>query len=241
MELLWCKRTEVPRVFRDPLTGWHTLASVDPASAAGTRTASRYRTARGLSVAVAGLFAGHWLVYRILAPNALQRALLLAETGHAYLPPAVTAGTGLAVVAATATFALGFRRGLCRDRATHRYAPHRHTLVTAIVLPALTQAVAFCLLEAVERVLAGAPLSGLLGPLLPVGVVLQLAVGALGGLLLFGLDRAGETAGHFLAGRDPVLRRPGATVPVLTVPSRPPRPCLAGSSGIRGPPAAAGT
>ncbi len=236
---MWCKRIEVPRVFRDPLTGWHTLAPVDLASAAGTRTAGRYRTARGLSVAVAGLFAGHWLVYRILAPNALQRALLLAETGHAYLPPAVSAGAGLAAVSATATFLLGFRRGLRRkpDRATRRNAPHRHTLVTAVILPALTQALAFCLLEAVERVLAGAPLNGLLGPLLPVGVVLQLAVGALGGLLLFGLDRAGETAGHFLAGRDPVLRRPGATVPVLTVPSRPPRPCLADPFGIRGPPA----
>ncbi|HLI57555.1 MAG TPA: hypothetical protein VKY26_11065, partial [Actinomycetota bacterium] len=190
------------------------LASYEP-----TRTASRYRTARGLSLAVAGLFAGHWLVYRILAPNALQRALLLAETGHAYLPPAVTAGAGLAAVAVVMTFCLGFGRGARLRRGRRAgggsQVASRHTLLRAIVLPALAQAIAFCLLEALERLLAGAPLNGLLGPLLPVGVALQLAVGALGGLLLFGLDRAGERAGYFLAGRDPVLRRPRPSVPIL--------------------------
>ncbi|MGH2718723.1 MAG: hypothetical protein ACRDJU_09105 [Actinomycetota bacterium] len=221
------------------------LASSEPTPReAPGASAGRYRTARSLAVAVAGLFAGHWLVYRILAPNALQRALLLAETGHAYLPPAVTAGAGLAAVAAVATFCLGFRRGASshrhRRQASGERAQH-HTVVGAVVLPAIAQAVAFCLLEALERILAGAPLNGLLGPLIPVGVGLQLAVGALGGLLLFGLDRAGEQAGRHRSHREPVLRRARPSVASIASAVPKPRPSLAEPFGNRGPPEPAPT
>lgn len=210
------------------------LASFEPAPAeVRGAPAARSRTARGLAVAVAGLFAGHWLVYRILAPNALQRALLLAETGHAYLPPAVTVGAGVAALAAATTFVAGVRRG---SRGPGGNANRHHSLVQTILLPAIAQAVAFCLLEALERVLAGAPLNGLLGPLLPIGVGLQLAVGALGGLLLFGLERAGERAGYSLAGRLPVLRRTDSSTALPTRTARPARPPCAEAFGIRGPP-----
>src|SRR6266540_7278135 len=134
------------------------------------------RAARGLSVAVAGLFAGHVLVYRIVAPGALQRALLLAGTGHGYLPAAVAVGIVAAAVAGLAVFGAAFRRG---RRGAPR--PQRHGLIPALVVPAIAQACAFLVLETLERALAGAPMGGLLGPLLPVGILLQLAVGALGG------------------------------------------------------------
>src|SRR5438128_2331408 len=44
------------------------------------------RVARILAVAVAGLFAGHVIVYRILAPGRLQRSVLTGGASHAYLP-----------------------------------------------------------------------------------------------------------------------------------------------------------
>jgi hypothetical protein len=198
---------------------------------------SRYRTARALGVAVAGLFAGHWLVYRILTPNALQRALLLAETGHAYLPPAVAAGAGLAAVAAVGTFLLGYRRG---GEGGPGRRPARPTMMAALGFPALAQATAFVLLEALERVLAGAPLNGLLGPLLPVGVGVQFAAGALGGLLLFGIDRAGEHAGRRFAGRPPVVRRAPAPLAHRATALLPPTRFAGEAAGIRGPPRRAG-
>src|SRR5207302_1972096 len=77
-------------------------------------------------------------------------------------------------------------------------------------LPAVGQAAAFLVLEVLERVLAGAPLSSLLAPLLPVGVALQLLVGAAGGLVLAGLDRAGEVTGRAAGVRRSRPRRPAA-------------------------------
>jgi hypothetical protein len=199
------------------------------------QTLPDHRAARGLAVAAAGLFAGHVLIYRLVAPSALERAILLARTGHSYLPPAVVVGAAGAALAAIAAFVLGVRRGV---------SPHpsaqspgcRLGLVRALAAPALAQATAFVALELLERALAGAPLGGLLGPLLPVGILLQLVVGTLGGLVLAGLDRAGEGVGRSLAARRRAPRR-------RTVPRHPPVPARpfarldrAGSLGIRGPP-----
>ena len=191
-----------------------------------------WRAARGLSVAVAGLYAGHFLLYRLVAPNALQRAYLLASTGHAYLPTALTLGIGLAAVAVVATFVAGFRRA-------HGGSGRPRGLLLAMVAPALAQSAAFIVLEVAERALAGAPLTGLLGPLLPIGVLLQPVVGALGGLALLGLEKAGERAGELVAARK---RRPRyATAAGQPVPAaqRSPRPRPAGAFGIRGPPVGA--
>lgn len=159
----------------------------------------RSRAVRGLTVAVAGLFAGHVLVYRLIAPNALQRAVLLAGTGHGYLPLAIAVGLLLAGVGGGAAFGFGFRRSTSPGPASRRPG-----LTRALILPAVTQALAFLVLETLERAVAGAPMGSLLGPLLPVGVALQLLVGAAGGLVLFGLDRAGELAGMAVTAR----RRP---------------------------------
>lgn len=186
------------------------------------------RAARGLSVAVAGLFVGHLLVYRLIAPNALQRAVLLASTGHAYLPPALAAGAALAGMGAIASFLLAFRRGRGALRG------RRSTLLWASVLPAVAQAGAFVVLEVAERLLSGVPLGGLF-LILPVGILLQLAVGGLGGLLLFGIDLAGEGAGRLWARGRPL---PPAARANPSMPGPPAAPVFyrAAAWGIRGPP-----
>ncbi|HYR61967.1 MAG TPA: hypothetical protein VET24_04955 [Actinomycetota bacterium] len=193
----------------------------------------RRRAARGLAVAVAGLFAGHVLVYRIVAPNVAQRAALLAGTGHAYLPVALALGLILATVAGATAFALGFRRATGLGAGPGRSGSVG--LIGALVIPAVLQAVAFLALEVLERALAGAPMGGLLGPLLPVGVALQLVVGAAGGLALVGLDRAGERAGRAVGSRRRTTRRRTQVRP--PAPDSPtPKLLPATSCGIRGPP-----
>jgi len=190
------------------------------------------RVARILAVAVAGLFAGHVIVYRILAPGPLQRSVVAGGASHAYLPFALAIGLMLALAAGARTFRLGFRRATVPDT-----GQGRPSLASTLILLAVAQAVAFIALEVLERMLAGAPMGTLLGPLL-IGVALQLVVGATGGLLLAGLDRAGEITGRAIAGR----RRPAApaTEPHRWPPATPtqrhrPRSALL----IRGPPARA--
>jgi hypothetical protein len=156
----------------------------------------RNRVARGLAVAAAGLFAGHIVIYRIVAPDASQPAAL--GVSHAYLPLALAVGLLAAVVAGAGAFLLGYRRGTAPEPC------NRPRLTGTLVLPAVAQAAAFVALEVLERVLAGASLGSLAGPLLFVGVALQLVAGAAGGLVLAGLDRAGELTGRAVAGR----RRP---------------------------------
>ena len=188
------------------------------------------RVARTLAVAAAGLFAGHVIVYRILAPGPLQRSVLAAGASHAYLPFALAVGLMLAMAAGARTFRLGFQRATVQG--TDRRRPG---VAGTLILPAVAQAAAFIALEVLERMLAGAPMGNLLGPLLPVGVALQLVVGATGGLLLAGLDRAGEITGRAVA----VRRRPAAAAtephrwpPATPTPGHRPRSALL----IRGPP-----
>ncbi len=190
------------------------------------------RVARTLAVAVAGLFAGHVIVYRILAPGPPQRSVLTGGASHAYLPFALAIGLMLAVAAGGRTFRLGFRRATIRG--TDRRRPG---FAGTLILPAVAQAAAFIALEVLERVLAGAPMGTLLGPLLPVGVALQLVVGATGGLLLAGLDRAGEITGRAVAVRRPTApaTEPHRWPPASPTPRHRPRSALL----IRGPPARA--
>jgi hypothetical protein len=182
---------------------------------------------------VAGLFAGHVLVYRIISPGPLQRAALLAGTGHGYLPLAIALAIVLAAGAAGATVLAGFRRGSHGGGSTPGLE-----LARALIVPALAQAAAFLALETLERALAGAPLGSLLGPLLPIGILLQLAVGAAGGLVLLGLERAGQRVGS-ATGRHPRHRRNAVVRRLLAAPQPLRALRTTGASGIRGPPLAA--
>src|SRR5882672_11963901 len=94
------------------------------------------RVARTLAVAVAGLFAGHVIVYRILAPGPVQRSVLTGGASHAYLPFALAAGLVLAMAAGAGTFRRGFQRGTVRG-----IARRRPGLAGSLVLPAVAQAV----------------------------------------------------------------------------------------------------
>src|SRR5207237_5668358 len=132
------------------------------------------------------------------------RSVLAAGASHAYLPFALAVGLMLAMAAGARTFRLGFQRATVQG--TDRRPPG---FAGTLILPAVAQAAAFIALEVLERMLAGAPMGNLLGPLLPVGVALHLVVGAPGGLLLAGLDRAGEITGRAVAAR----RRPAAAAP----------------------------
>src|SRR5207249_4554871 len=96
------------------------------------------RVAHPLAVAVAGLFAGHVIVYRILAPGPLQRSVLAGGASHAYLPFALAIGLMLAVAAGARTFRLGFHRAT--DRGTGQRRPG---FAGTLIVPAVAQAAAF--------------------------------------------------------------------------------------------------
>src|SRR2546423_1949909 len=132
------------------------------------------RAVRGLTVAIGGLFMGHVLIYRIVAPSGLERAILLAGTGHSYLPLAVTLGATVATVAAITAFLLGVRRGSSPHLAPARPRGYggepeaertrtvqtrgrRLSLIRALAVPAVAQAAALVALELFERALAGPP------------------------------------------------------------------------------------
>ncbi len=188
------------------------------------------RVARTLAVAMAGLFAGHVIAYRILAPGPLQRSVVAGGASHAYLPFALAIGLMLALAAGAGTFRLGFGRATVQATAQRRPG-----LAGTLILPAVAQAASFIAIEVLERMLAGAPMGTLLGPLLPVGVALQLLVGAAGGLLLAGLDRAGEIAGRAVAARRRLPARDTEAQrwpPAIPAPGHRPRSALL----IRGPP-----
>src|SRR2546427_6288850 len=107
------------------------------------------RVARTLAVAVAGLFAGHMIVYRIIAPAPLQRSVVAGGASHAYLPFALAIGLLLAMAAGAGAFRLGFRRATVQGTAQRRPG-----FAGTLILPAAAQAAAFIALEVLERLLA---------------------------------------------------------------------------------------
>ena len=161
-----------------------------------------------LAVGLAGLFAGHVLAYRLAAPTPTQAALMRSASTHSYLGLALTIALGLAGVAAVAALRWGFRA----SRAGRR--PLAHPPGPTAALSALGQALAFVVLEIVERLASGAGLNTLSGRLLVVGIAIQLLTGALGGLVLMALHQAGARAGRWRwAGRRPRHRTPVVPVP----------------------------
>src|SRR5215216_5982427 len=117
-----------------------------------TTNASRLRDASTFAFAVAGLMLGHALAYVLALPDPYHRDIVLARTGHDYLP----AATQLALIFAFAAVATAAAQGILERREA---PPHCfHALAVRLVL---VQVSAFVGQEFVERLVSGAPLAEL--------------------------------------------------------------------------------
>jgi hypothetical protein len=186
------------------------------------------RRVAALSVAAAGVLAGHWLTYLVSVPDARARAATLAATGHGYISLAgelVTLLTALSVAAVFVGALLDAGSGPRPGRAL------------ALRLSAM-QVAAFCAMEVLERVVAGSHVGALAhGPILPVGVIANVGVAVIGAVALRWIlrtaDRVAETVAAGPAA--PVLRR---TTLLARLPKTPARPSLLARAAVpaRGPP-----
>jgi hypothetical protein len=177
-----------------------------------------------LGLAGFGLAMGHLLTYTFDVPDAHERAQVLAQTGHGYLPVA----TQFAVVAGVAGFAIVILGRLVRR-------DHVWSAGSTFVWLAGFQVGAFVAMEVLERSASGASVAHLLhGSILPVGMLVQLTMAAGGVVLLRLLLRAADRiADHSeaaslprptLAWRLPFARQLGLVTGAL------------GAAHIRGPP-----
>jgi hypothetical protein len=114
---------------------------------------SPLRAASVFAFAVAGLVLGHALAYALAVPDPHHRELVLARTGHDYLP----AATQLALILASASAATAAAYGILARRDASAGAS-----VSLAWRLAIAQVSAFVAQEIVERVMVGAPLSGLI-------------------------------------------------------------------------------
>lgn len=159
-----------------------------------TRGERALRTFVAIGGSAAGLIGGHLLDYRLAVPEA-HRAAVLHESGHAYLPYAVVASVCLAVLAALAAGRLGYLRGKGRGGAT---LGQRDLAARLAVL----QLVSFLALESGERLAVGQSVGDLAGPLLWLGLALQIGAALVVSGLLGLIRRAGEQVGLLLSRRD---------------------------------------
>ena len=174
----------------------------------------------GLGLALGGVLAGHMLTYRVLDPDAHQRAEVLARTGHAYLHTANALGVVAVVVSLAALFLHGV---LGRPD-----VPRRDVVARVLGF----QVSAFLAMEIVERLIAGAGLSHL-GSVVLVGVPAQLLVGAAICALIALTVRAGRAVTG--SAREVVWARPAERrSPPST--ARPRRVELVGAALGRAPP-----
>jgi hypothetical protein len=146
---------------------------------------SRYeRRLRGVSIfsfAIAGLVLGHALAYVLAVPDPHHRDLILARTGHDYLPALTQLALILSFAAAATAFALG---ALARRDV---WSSGSGSLAARLVV---VQVCAFVGQELVERVVTGAPLADLVQDhLLLAGISAQIVVALAGAALLRWLTR----------------------------------------------------
>jgi hypothetical protein len=136
------------------------------------------RVAAAGGLAAAGVFGGHVLTYALVVER--HEHPLLVDVAHGYLPFAGLTVAVLGFVALLAGIASGYVGG---------GTPALWTVARRL---ALLQAAAFTALEVLERLAVGASLSDLAGPLLVVGLLVQLLAALLSALLLGGLRRVGQ-------------------------------------------------
>ncbi len=179
-----------------------------------------------VSLAVAGSQGAHVLTYRLVAPNADQRAHLLADTGHAYLDhlPLVLALCTVAALLALVGQARGARVGRAQGLVAWQFA-----LVAPLV---------FCCQEHFERLLhdGSFPFDAALQRTFLLGLTLQLPFAVAAYLIARLLLRAADVVGRLL-GRTPHQRTAAPIALSLLVSVDAPRlPALAVGCGTRGPP-----
>jgi hypothetical protein len=144
-------------------------------------------------VAFAGVVAGHSLTYFAALPGGNERGAYLAATGHSYWRNALVLALLLEVLGLGVVAVRGFRAGL---RGT---LPIRHSARQLALRLALIQVVAFGALEAGERLVSGAGVSGMFAHhLFVVGIAVQLLVAVAGALLLRWLAAAARAIGASL-------------------------------------------
>ena len=185
---------------------------------------------RGLPVfgfAVAGLLLGHTLSYLLALPDPSHRDLVLNRTGHGYLP---AAGDAALILALAGVAALVVRAWSVRGPRETR------TFASPASLLAVVQVVAFGGQEVLERLVAGAPLGELAdGPLLLVGVVVQIAVALVGAAALGWLARASARIAQTSIPAQAVLPGPPAVALVATS-DRPLGRVVVSARNVRAPP-----
>jgi hypothetical protein len=148
-------------------------------------------------VAFAGVVAGHTLTYFAALPGSNERGAYLAATGHSYWRNALVLALLLEVLGLGVVAMRGFRAGL---RGT---LPIEHSGPQLAMRLAVIQVGAFGVLEAGERLVSGAGISGMFAHhLFVLGIAIQLLVAVAGALLLRWLARAAEALGV-------ALRAPG--------------------------------
>lgn len=173
-------------------------------------------------LASVGLIGAHAVAYAIAVGDAVHRTTLLEATGHAYLPGATAAAAVLGVLAAVGAVRVGRRNGPA-------------AVAPLAVRLAAVQCVAFVGLEAAERVVAGAPLADLAGPLLLIGLAVQAIAAVAAAAVAVLLERVGRG----LRGAEPRLTVPR---PASVRPAASPRPAAVTLriATVRGPPRIAG-
>jgi hypothetical protein len=160
------------------------------------------RAAATVGVAGAGLVLGHWVAYALGTPHAHARDEVLRATGHGYLPYA----TQVAVLGAALSLAALFLARLTRREG-------RGSFVRDAAVLAAAQSIAFVAMEVGERLASGASMHDLThGPLLALGLAVQLVVAIAGAGLLRLTDRVAEGADALAA-----IVAPPAPFPVTAV------------------------
>jgi hypothetical protein len=178
-----------------------------------------------MSVAAFGLILGHSLTYYWLEPERASHIEMLEHTGHGYLDSVVSVAGPLAFMSLLFLILLGAHRG------RHDVPP---SLAGCVSLMATVQVVGFGLQEVMERMITGGSLSDL-PTVLTVGLLVQLAVAAIGALLVFGLHRAGQLISRLIK-RKTIARPSSSTLQhVVCLPFR--SAIAFGGLRMRGPPA----
>jgi hypothetical protein len=161
-------------------------ASRDPTASRqpvrNSTSAGRLRRTAVFAFAIAGLVLGHALAYVLAIPDPHHRDLVLARTGHDYLPAAAQ----LALILASAGAAAAATGGVLsrRDAGSDRW-------LTLAVRLAIVQASAFACQEVVERIATDAPLAGLVDQhLLVAGLAAQVVVAFAGSAVLRWIARS---------------------------------------------------